>query len=84
MYVSDLKTIVNEYTIKIYIPKMISVYNTKFLSKQNLQNPWYLLRNDEKEIHLSVHTCIEFRTLKDKPRELSLLLLMVIRGNFRD
>lgn len=45
---------------KIYIPKMISVYNTKFLSKQKLQNPWYLLRNDEKEIHLSVHTCIEF------------------------
>lgn len=84
MYVSDLKTIVNEYAIKIYIPKMISVYNTKFLSKQKLQNPWYLLRNDEKEIHLSVHTCIEFRTLKDKPRELSLLLLMVIRGNFRD
>lgn len=48
MYVSDLKTIVNEYTIKIYIPKMISVYNTKFLSKQKLQNPWYLLRKDEK------------------------------------
>lgn len=59
MYVFDLKTIVNEYTIKIYIPKMISVYNTKFLSKQKLQNPWYLLRKDEKEIHLSVHTCIE-------------------------
>lgn len=38
----------------------------------------------KKEIHLSVHTCIEFWTLKDKPRELSLLLLMVIRGNFRD
>lgn len=48
MYVSDLKTIVNEYTIKIYILKMISVYNTKFLSKQKLQNPWYLLRKDEK------------------------------------
>lgn len=48
MYVSDLKTIVNEYTIKIYIPKTVSVYNTKFLSKQKLQNPWYLLRKDEK------------------------------------
>lgn len=48
MYVSDLKTIVNEYTIKIYILKMISVYNAKFLSKQKLQNPWYLLRKDEK------------------------------------
>lgn len=48
MYVSDLKTIVNEYAIKIYIPKMISVYNAKFLSKQKLQNPWYLLRKDEK------------------------------------
>lgn len=48
MFLNDLKTIVNEYTIKIYIPKMISVYNTKFLSKQKLQNPWYLLRKDEK------------------------------------
>lgn len=52
MYVSDLKTIVNEYvneyTIKIYIPKMVSVYYAKFLSKQKLQNPWYLLRKDEK------------------------------------
>lgn len=48
MYVSDLKTSVNEYTIKIYILKMISVYNAKFLSKQKLQNPWYLLRKDEK------------------------------------
>lgn len=27
---------------------MISVYNAKFLSKQKLQNPWYLLRKDEK------------------------------------
>lgn len=48
MYVFDLKTIVNEYTIKIYILKMIPVYNAKFLSKQKLQNPWYLLRKDEK------------------------------------
>lgn len=48
MYVSDLKTIVNEYTIKIYIPKTVSVYYAKFLSKQKLQNPWYLLRKDEK------------------------------------
>lgn len=48
MYVSDLKTIVNEYAIKIYILKMISVYNAKFLSKQKWQNPSYLLRNDEK------------------------------------
>lgn len=43
MYVSDLKTIVNEYvneyTIKIYIPKTVSVYYAKFLSKQKLQNP---------------------------------------------
>lgn len=48
MYVSDLKTIVNEYAIMIYIPKMMSVYHAKFLSKQKLQNPWYLLRKDEK------------------------------------
>lgn len=52
MYVSDLKTIVNEYTIKIYILKMIFVYYAKFLSKQKLQNPWYLLRKDEKKKYI--------------------------------
>lgn len=52
MYVSDLKTIVNEYTIKIYIPKTVSVYYAKFLSKQKLQNPWYLLRKDEKKKYI--------------------------------